>query len=646
MGTTLIQHAGNIAWIVIICFISIGLGKLTLVKIQMENSDSGEGIIFSIAIGFAIIAYSIFVLGLCQILYPSIIYIFTGISAILSIVGWHFGKKTWKGTIFPKKSEHHDYRASTGTLTSTINRSCLIILIMCLLLCMMLVLAPETGKDALIYHIGVPKMFLEHHGIYFIPGNIFANYPFFSEMLYTWGLSLWGEMLPKGTHFAIAIFILYSMWKFCRRYVQENSFETLPLLIFFTIPSVFINAHVAYCDLILTFYTFVAIYAFINWFNTKQTLWLVFCGLFSGVAMSIKYGGLSFPFIGSLGVLWACRRKKIPSKKAFYLLSLYILFTFLTGAPFYLKNWIMTGNPLYPLFYQVFGGKGWSTDQAAYYDTFIRSLGMGRNLLDYLFLPWNLSFRTQIDSPIFDGLMGPVFILVLPFIIGMQKKISTEIKILMAYCLLAFLFWASSAQQMRYLIPLFPFLAIIVSLVFSHYRNNKLLYTLLSAFILLSLVFNGYHIVNDFTKIQPINFLAGRENKDTFLARNIPSYSIVKYVNTQLPENSYIFTIYMKNLAYLFKRPFYSDAMFESYTIETILNKSKRPEDVCLALKRKGFTHILYDINYVLGDVGTFSEENKKLFIAFQNKYLALVKSDQKRYFLFHLLGIQNSPKN
>jgi hypothetical protein len=644
MDTAFIQHGGNILWIALICFIAIGLGKLTLAKACMQNNDSGETTIFSAALGFAIIAYGILLLGICQMLYPVIIYVFTGISSILSLAGWHIGKRTWKEAFFPTRAEHHDYGSSSGPLESTVNRSCLIILIISLLMSGMLVLAPETGKDALIYHIGVPKMFLAHHGIYFIPGNIFANYPFFTEMLYTWGLSISGEILPKGTHFAITLFILFSMWKFGKRYVHENSFEVLPLLIFFTIPSVFINAHTAYCDLILAFYTFVTIYAFINWFNTRQTLWLVLCAVFSGVAMSIKYGGLSFPFIGILGVLWACRQNGIPSKKAVHLLSLYILFTFITGSPFYLKNWVMTANPLYPLFYQIFGGKGWSTEQAAYYDIFIKSLGMGRNLLDYILLPWNLSFKSQIHSPIFDGLMGPVFILVLPFTMGMKRKFSIEIKLLATYCFLAFLFWASSAQQMRYLIPLFPFLAIVVSLVFSYYRSNRMVLTLLSIFILTGLTFSGYHIINDFQKIRPLNILLGRESKAAFLARNIPSYPMLRHVNTELPENAYIFTIYMKHLAYLYDRPFYSDSMFESYTMETILNNSKTPEAVWLALKRKGFTHVLYDINYVLGDAGTFSEENKKLFTAFQSEYLTLVKNGKDRYFLYRLLEVQNKP--
>ena len=640
-----IQHAGNIVWIAVICFISIGVGKLALIRTGMKGSDSGELTIFSAAVGFAIIGYCVFILGICQVLYPAVIYSFTAICAVLSLAGWLAAKKARTEFLLLSRTESYETRTPDGQMAVVINRCCFVILAISQLACMMLVLTPEIGKDALIYHIGVPKMFLEHHGIYFIPGNIFASYPFFSEMLYIWGLSLWGEILPKGTHFAIAIFILFSMWKFGRRYVHENSFEFLPLLIFFTIPSVFINAHTAYCDLILAFYTFVALYAFINWFNTEEKLWLILCAVFSGIAMSIKYGGLSFPFIGSLGVLWACRKNGMPSRKAVHLLSLYILFTFVTGAPFYLKNWIMIGNPLYPFFYEMFGGTGWSAEQAGYYDVFIKNLGMGRTLLDYLLLPWNLSFKSQMDSPLFDGLMGPVFILVLPFAIGM-RKISLEIKILLAYCLLALVFWASSAQQMRYLIPLFPFLAIMASLTFSYYRDNKIIFTLLLIFLVSGLAFNGYHIINDFRKVRPMSVLTGHEDKEAFLTRMIPSYAMLRYVNTQLPEGSYIFTIYMKNPAYLFNRPFYSDSMFESYTIETILNNSKTPGDVYLALKRKGFTHILYDINYVVGDAGTFSEENKKLFLAFQNRFLTLVKSDKRRYFLYRFEELENTTES
>jgi hypothetical protein len=633
----LIQHIQNIFWICSSCFIAIGLGKLVLPKGRLRNCDPLERAIFSLALGYAVIAYCIFIFGICQVLYPALIYVFTAIIAVFSLIGWYKDGNAFKSSGSRPETLNPKHLISTRPLDKIVDRTSCFILACCLLFCLLLVLTPETGKDALIYHIGVPKIFLEHNGIHLIDGNVFANYPFFSEMLYMWGLSLRGEILPKAIHFTTAIFILFGMWEFNRRYIN-NRFEWLPLLIFFSIPSVFMNACTAYTDIMLAFYTFVALYAFINWFNTKQNLWLVLCGLFSGVAMSTKYGALAFPFIGSLAVLWACRKNEVSGKKALKFLSIFYLSAFSTGAPFYLKNWIMTGNPLYPLFYQIFGGEGWSAEQAGYYDLFIENLGMGRQILDYVLLPWNLSFKSQMDSPGFDGIMGPLFFLVLPFILGIGKKLSIEVKILISYCLLAFFFWASSAQQMRYLIPLFPFLSILVGFVFSSYRPKKVIFLSLSIFILSGVSFNGYYIIKKFNKISPINFVAGRESRESYLNRNISSYAMISYVNKRLPEDAYVLTIYMKNLGYLFERRFYSDSMFESYTIETILNSASTVEEVNRALKKRGFTHILYDIYYVLGDISTFSQENRRLFLDFQKKHLELVKSDNSRYFLYRIL--------
>ncbi|MCF8146356.1 MAG: glycosyltransferase family 39 protein [Deltaproteobacteria bacterium] len=634
MSVMLIHHMGNIAWVVAICLISTGVGKLALSRARGRIGDSGESIIFSTGVGFAIVGYSIFILAVCQMLYSEVIYAFTALCSILSCAGWYIDKRYPIQPPLSTRRIWHDTPPINSRTALIINRFSLVMLAIFLTACMFLVLTPEVEKDALAYHLAVPKMFLEHHGIYFIPGNIFSNYPLFIEMLYTWALFLRGEVAAKGIHFAMVLLILFSMWKFGKRYLPDNRFAPLSLLIFFAIPSVFQNAHTAYCDLGLAFYTFVAVYAFLNWFSTRETLWIILCGVFSGIAMSIKFGGLYLPLSGGIGILWGLRRYRISTRRAIRLFSLYILFTFMAGAPFYLKNWIMTGNPLYPLFYPFFGGRGWSADQAQYYDFFIKHLGMGRELIDYLLLPWNLSFHARMESPIFDGLIGPLFILVLPFAIGV-RRIAIEMKIVWVYCLMAFLFWASSAQQIRYLLPLFPFLALLAGHTFSHYLNNKRIFALLSIFIASGLAINGYHILHDFKKINPIKVLAGHEDKHAFLDRLIPSYEMLRHVNTQLPENSYILLIYMKNLGYLYERPFYSDSMFESYTVETILNLSKTPEDVRLALKKKGFTHILYDINYVMGKTATLSEENKTLFREFQNRYLRLVNSEKDRYFLY-----------
>jgi len=108
-----------------------------------------------------------------------------------------------------------------------------------------------------------------------------------------------------------------------------------------------------------------------------------------------------------------------------------------------------------------------------------------------------------------------------------------------------------------------------------------------------------------------------------------------RYLNTHLEKDAKIFLIYMKNFGFLCDRAYFSDSLFESYTIQKILKHSVSPQQVYTALKRKGFTHILYDIQYVLGESSPLSYQEKTLFHAFQKGFLDFVKCDKGRYFLY-----------
>ena len=607
-----------------LCLLAIGLGRLIFSAMNAKPASLGESVVFSSGLGFGVLSYSVFVLGLLQCLHPKAIYLATAVLVLLSVLGWIRGSHRWGKA------------PSVTKALSSWDKGATLVLIVCLLLGFLLVLTPAAGKDALIYHLAVPKLFLKHHGLYFVPGNIFSQYPLGGEMLYVLGLVLRGEVLAKGIHFVMALGILLGMWQFMRHHMPDACFIPVALLTFYTIPSVFIISHRAYSDLTVSFYTFLTIYTFMNWFARRQSVWLVLCGLFSGLAISTKYTALFLPFLGCLGILWVCRHHKLSVQSARRFLLAYFVCTFVVGSPFYIKNWMMTGNPFYPFMYGIFGGKGLDPEQARLYDLFVRSLGTGRGLFDYLLLPWNVSVNARMNSPQFDGILGPVFILVLPFAFGM-RRIAVEVKTLLIYSSLAFMFWASSAQQIRYLIPVMPFLAMMTAYILSYYRSRRGLAALLAVFVAGSLAFNGYHVVKDFMGIRPLKVITGREDKDAFLKRLIPSYTMFQYVNTQLPEDSKLFFIYMKNLGYLCDRPYYSDSMFESYTIEKILAHAATPEDVYLALEEKGVTHILYDIHYVLGHMSTLSAEEKDMFLTFQKEYLALIKTDQGRYFLYRL---------
>jgi hypothetical protein len=621
------QHILNLLFLGGMSLAAIGLGRLILCGSGTRLISFGEYVLFSTGLGFGVLSYSVFILGALQLLCPAAVYLLLGLCALLSLVGW--------GSLRP--SLEIERKPAFKTQLSFWNRCIAAILVACLLLGLLLVLTPAIGKDALIYHLAVPKLFLKHHGIYFVPGNIFAYYPLNSEMLFTLGLALRGDVLAKGVHFVMALSILLGMWQFARHHISEISYIPVALLVFYSIPSVFVASHTAYNDLTVSFYAFLAVYAFINWFSRRENAWLILCAVFSGLAVSTKYTALLLPLLGCLGILWACRHDRVNNRHTSLLVLTYLACTVVAGSPFYVKNWIMTGNPFYPFLYGIFHGRGWDPEQARLYDLFVHSLGMGRGLWDYLLLPWNVSINARMHSPQFDGILGPVFILTLPFAVGM-RRIAVGAKIAMAYCLFTFMFWASSAQQIRYLIPVFPFLAIMTGYVLSYYRRQRAVFGMLVVLVAGSLGFSGYHIVSHFLKIKPVGVITGFEDRDTFLNRMIPSYAMFEYVNRQLPEDSKIFLVYMKNFGYLCDRPYYSDSMFESYTIQKILAQHATPTGVYDALRNKGFTHLLYDINYISGEMSTFSEQEKVLFLAFQKMYLELMNADKGRYYLYRLL--------
>ena len=604
-GLTLLLLAG-------LAFVATGLGWLVLRKANITYSSFVEQIFFSAGIGFAIIGCSVFLLGVLQLLYATALNILLVFLAILSLGGF-----------LPLRTSAMTPAISFVRLRWENVASFL--LLVCLGAGLLLVLTPEIGKDALIYHLAVPRLFLRHHGFYFIQGNIFANYPLHTEMLYLVGLFLQGDVMAKGMHFVVLLFILLGMYQFSKHTMNENTFPVLGMVVFYTIPSVFVTSHMAYNDLFVTFYAMASIFAFINWFERNEQGWLIVCGTFSGLAIATKYTALLLPLLGCLGIMWASRYHCTEDRKVLQRLFLYNLVVIVVGSPFYLKNWIMTGNPLYPFFYDIFGGKGWEAEQARLYDLFIQNLGMGRELIDYILLPLNVSFRAKMNSMRFDGLLGPIFILTLPFIIGMATNI--RMKFIIAYSFATFIFWASTAQQIRYLIPIFPFLAMLTASILTYYKRRPLLFGILMLLIASNLTFNIYHIARDFLKIKPLSVVVGLESREAFLARTLPSYGMFQFANENLPRGSRILLIYMKNWTFLCDHDCYSDSMFESYTIQKILSRAQAPEFVLRELKERGFTHILYDTNYIYGNLSTFSPQGKAIFSTLQEEYLSLIKA-------------------
>jgi hypothetical protein len=350
MIATLDQQGATILFLTGWCLVTMGVGRLCLSSTAIRFASRNEGLFLSAGTGLVIAGYAVFLLGVTGSLAPSGIALLLISLALLSVAGWLRPIRT--APAMP--AGHFVWERLAAVLLGIL-----------LLANFLLTLTPETGKDALIYHLAVPKLYLLHQGFYFIPGNVFAGYPLLGEMHYILALFLQNDILAKAMNYAVLCGILLGMGLFARHVLQNQQFSGVSMLIFVSIPSVFAVSHVAYNDLIVTFFTLAAIYSFFRWSEDRLTTWMILCGLFSGSAAACKYTALLLTPLGCLGILWFAHRRKAESIPALRLLALYAAAAFIAGSPFYLKNWIVMENPFYPFFYGIFGGRGTATRRAS-----------------------------------------------------------------------------------------------------------------------------------------------------------------------------------------------------------------------------------------------------------------------------------------
>jgi len=148
--------------------------------------------------------------------------------------------------------------------------------------------------------------------------------------------------------------------------------------------------------------------------------------------------------------------------------------------------------------------------------------------------------------------------------------------------------------------------------------------------------FNLYLIWDTWKEKAPGKFVTGQETRDQYLARNVPRYPMYQAMNN-LPAESKVLFVYMRNLGYLAERPFYSDSVFEDHTLMKIMKQDGSPEGIRRQLRSMGITHLMFDRNYIFGEKAQFSSDQQATLNGFlKNRALLLKQKDN--FFLVQLV--------
>nr|MDP9147872.1 hypothetical protein [Acidobacteriota bacterium] len=199
-------------------------------------------------------------------------------------------------------------------------------------------------------------------------------------------------------------------------------------------------------------------------FDAEKTgHWAIF-GIFCGLAMGTKYTGLlALPVLILTAAIIGISRKNLAWRLVVRDAFLAAAIACVVAAPYYARNWILLGCPIYPPppGYEIFcSPKYLSAETIKQFHAYIaqRGAGLGRNFLAFVLLPYNLTYHTSN----FHGAGG---IGLCPLALGpLGMFVSRKDKFVKGIAIAAFLVvvaWFLTQQESRFLIHVYVIAAIL-----------------------------------------------------------------------------------------------------------------------------------------------------------------------------------------
>ena len=516
-----------------------------------------------------------------------------------------------------------------------------------LLICSIIVLAtvPPVSRDALTYHLAIPKLYLKHGGVYEIPFMPHSYFPMNLELLYLIPLYFGNDIIPKYIHFVFALLTAFLIFSYLWKRINLP-YGLLGVIFFLSIPVIAKLSITVYVDLGLMFFSTASLLLLLRWIQDGFPLkFLILSASFCGLALGTKYNGLITLFLLTLFVPFLYSRYTQGKKPGFLKAAghgiLFLSVALLFFSPWMIRNYLWTNNPIYPLYEHWLNPENAIYRQAADFLTY-RSLVYHETWWQMALLPVRVFFQGQDGNPqYFDGRLNP-FLLLLPFIafyrIGRDPKvIRNEKKIMLIFGVLFFVFgFFSSALRIRYISPIIPPLVILsifgikkmVLTVSENYSGTIKHIALGIIFVLvsLSLCINGSYILNQFRYAAPFSYLKGTVTRDQYIERYRPEYATMRYINENLPADVRILFIYLGNRGYYCDREYVFDMNNNRSTLHQLVKMSDRPEKILGGLREMGITHLL--INYDIFDrwvKDSFTIQEQELLERFLKKYVKLL---------------------
>ncbi|MAF82477.1 MAG: hypothetical protein CL797_00040 [Chromatiales bacterium] len=275
---------------------------------------------------------------------------------------------------------------------------------------------PPRGIDDLVAHLPPIYQYVQDHEISLLPIKLRDQFamPQNGEFLFLWPLIFFhADTFIDLVQYVVALFGVVVIFALARRFEVGRDDAVFVGLLFLFTPLVLGQAGSNYVDLIVGVCYLTLLYAAMRFWQTGAMFHLIMAGIATGFGLGIKHN-LIVAVLAVQPMIVMCLWRDKHFSAAIRAYACYVLFSLPLGTFWFLRNFLVTGYPLYPYQLDLSGlhAVSWSTSINFPGIKTVTQLPSNQALTDFLHSPVNFFLSYMFQDPglgSFHGGFGVMF---------------------------------------------------------------------------------------------------------------------------------------------------------------------------------------------------------------------------------------------
>ena len=448
-------------------------------------------------------------------------------------------------------------------------------------------LVPEWFFDALQYQTALPALYLLRGAVEIFPDSVFSAMPGATNLLYLPLLVLGDAGTVKTAHWAFLAgsCVLLS-------HVAGRRFGALAGLgaaaLFAALPGVGITAGVGGGDLALVFFVLAGVVVLERFGPATPTRAEVLAaGILLGTAAASKYTAVGV--VALIVALWILgRQRRTVVRRGLGIALGVISVVAVTAMPWYLRNAVVLGDPLYPVL------SSGSSREAVVMHNLSRDAAVPGGVGDMLRgLGDLLHERHGLGA---GGERLPVTPLLAAALIwgltrrGSSRRLAVLVAVLVVY-------WAATAHMLRFLYPGLALAAVLAGgfLLHAGYSHRRrVLGTALVAVVCLAGAARQMGLQHELFG-GPWRYLAGRESREAFLESRVQNYPVAAWASRNTALRGTRLLLLGETAGYYFQRDYQPQSWMDPHPALSWAVVARDPGVLAGHLLNLGFSHVVWN---------------------------------------------------